>query len=326
LARLRNEVGIDDLSEKVKKLGFLSIDRIVVRPLEAVPDKFVVLEGNRRIAALKAISANSALLATLPEHVRDSMKEFEVLVYEGGDEDIAWELQGLRHMGGVKSWGPYQQARFLVDLKERRSLPVTDVAQIAGIGRTAAARLIRSYYGFIQARRDEDYGDRIKEQDFSIFQEAIFHRSNSPIWQWLEWDDERHEFGSDEQLTTLLALLKDTDTPSGQARIQRVNPDLRDRFAKLLADDNKSILEEFLNDQLSLDQAMQQLAQDEPPDTVDLVAWRRQLTQWKDHLAGLPVPVIIEQAQASTFVALLAGLASTLDIQRKFLEENTSSS
>ena len=33
---------------RIGKLGFLTIDRIVVRPLEGVEDSFVVLEGNRR--------------------------------------------------------------------------------------------------------------------------------------------------------------------------------------------------------------------------------------------------------------------------------------
>jgi hypothetical protein len=322
LARLRSEVGIDDLAEKIKKLGFLTIDRIVVRPLAGLSDMFVVLEGNRRVAAAKTVRSNAPLMATLPEDVRASLEKFEVLVYEGGNEDIAWELQGLRHMGGVRSWGPYQQARFLVDLKERRGLPMPDVAQIAGIGRTTASRLIRSYYGFMQAAEDEDFGDRIGEQDFSVFQEAVFHRNNSPLWTWLGWDDNEHRFEQESRLTTLLSLLKDTETPNGQPRIARVNPDLRDKFSKLLSEEYSDFLEDLLADRMTLEQATQHVQTESQPEIADLHAWRRQLAQWKDRLASLPIPSIIEQERSEEFAELLESMATTIQIQIRFIESD----
>ena len=222
--KLRTEVGIDDVVQKISKLGFLTIDGVVVRPLLNIEDAYVVLEGNRRIAALKAIHNNPRTLLTLSDQVKASLEAFEVLVYEGDDEDIAWDLQGLRHMSGVKAWGPFQQARFLVELKERRQLPVTELADVSGLGRTTVGRLLRSYYGFQQATQDGDWGDQVSEQDFSVFQEAVFQRNNSPLWKWLKWDDEEYRFTDSERLSTLLGLLKDAS--NGGPRIPRVNPDL----------------------------------------------------------------------------------------------------
>ena len=40
------------------------------------------------------------------------MDEPEVLVYEGGNAQIAWDLQGVRHMGGLKVWGPISRPAF----------------------------------------------------------------------------------------------------------------------------------------------------------------------------------------------------------------------
>ena len=45
------KIGIKDLTEKIQRQGFLVIDRVVVRPIGE--DKYVVVEGNRRIAAVK---------------------------------------------------------------------------------------------------------------------------------------------------------------------------------------------------------------------------------------------------------------------------------
>ncbi len=71
------------------------------------------------------------------------------------------------------------------------------------------ARLVRSYYGWKQARGDSDYGDQITEQDFSVFSEAIFHQNDSPLWRWLEWDDTAKVFNRPSRLGKLLGLLKD---------------------------------------------------------------------------------------------------------------------
>jgi hypothetical protein len=323
LARLRKEQAIDELTEKIKKLGFLPIDRIVVRPLSSDPNSFVVLEGNRRVASIRSIHSSQATLATLQQEVRDSISSFQVLVYDGGDPEIAWELQGLRHMGGVRAWGPYQQARFLVDLKERRGLEVTDVAQIAGLGRTVASRLLRSYYGFEEARNDPDFGDQIGEQDFSIFQEATFHRNQSPIWLWLDWNDSTHTFGNQGNLTTLLRLLKEPSEDTNEPRITRVNPDLRDKFGRLLTADSSDTLEAFLRDDLSLDQAYQKVTADDQHgagELADLGFWKSQLAGWKERASNLPLPSIVESSREDEFTSSLEALVKTLTIQISLLK------
>src|SRR4051794_29176251 len=60
LASNLREVGISDITDKIKSLGFLQIDRIVVRPIVGQDGAYVVLEGNRRVAALRSIRGNAA--------------------------------------------------------------------------------------------------------------------------------------------------------------------------------------------------------------------------------------------------------------------------
>lgn len=54
LEEMKHE-GLNDIIEKVKKMGFLPIDRIVVRKIKNYPDKYLVLEGNRRTSSLKIL-------------------------------------------------------------------------------------------------------------------------------------------------------------------------------------------------------------------------------------------------------------------------------
>ena len=99
--------GLKDIIEKVKKFGFLTVDRIVIRPLNE--NKFVVLEGNRRISSLKGLMEDHARgRVSLSERVLNSIEGFEVLVYDGGNKDVLWLLQGLRHIKGIKDWSSVQ--------------------------------------------------------------------------------------------------------------------------------------------------------------------------------------------------------------------------
>lgn len=324
LGSLRNSIGIEDLVDKIKKLGFLTIDRIVVRPLEGA-NGYVVLEGNRRIAAVKSMKSNPKVLLTLDPAVQGSLDEFEVLVYGGENPDVAWELQGLRHIGGVKPWGPFQQARFLVEMQLRHALPPSEVAQVAGVGKTIAARLIRSYYGFMQAASDDDYGDQVTEQDFSVFQEAIFHKKNSAIWEWLEWDDATKRFKNEGRLTTLLSFLKEKGE-SGQPRITRVNPDLRDKFSKILG--RGPVLQRFVDGDLTLDGAVTEIAIEDGKkpsveQLVDLDAQSDRLVEMTDYLVTLPIQRILEDERAAEFLQMLQSVESTSHFQAQQLSSES---
>jgi transcriptional regulator with XRE-family HTH domain len=248
-------------------------------------------------------------------------------VYEGGNAQIAWDLQGVRHMGGLKVWGPYQQARFLVGLRQRDNISATDLAQISGIGRTTVSRLLRSYNGFMQAVADVDHGDQISRQDFSIFQEAIFHRNDSPIAVWLGWSDELQRFENGERLTTLLSLLKTTDD-NGSPRIARVNPDLRDKFSKLLTTGHEAALELFLSEEATLDAALQRVVREDESahvrdEFVDVDVQLANLSTLLERLSALPLPKIVNEGRVADFIDKLTSIREALVLQLGFLSSAT---
>lgn len=318
------EGGLSDIMDKIKKVGFLPIDRIVVRPIEGHTNKYVVLEGNRRIASLK-ILINDKKLSLSPRIVK-SMGELQVLEYDGENKDIAWTLQGLRHISGVKSWGPYQQAKFLMDLQDRRKLPITDLAKVAGLGRSKASQLIRSYYGLMQAAEDEDYGDLLDESSFSIFQEAIFHRTESPLWKWLEWDDDDRKFKNETNLKKLLSL--NTSEDKNEPRIKRVNPDLRDYFSKIVDLKHEKILERFMNGDIDLDEAIREVSEEETEietkeELVDLDFQLGKITEMSNSIMTLPLPKIKNSTLKDEFITSLEDLKKTLEEQLKLLKIRT---
>lgn len=177
--------GISDLYEKIKKLGFLSIDRIVVRKISD-SDNYLVLEGNRRISTAKTLlQEHLDGIITLEDNLLNSLKNIEVLVYSGTDKNVLWLLQGMRHINGIKEWGALQQARFLHVMQQEESLNATELDKMTGFGRNTIANKIRSYKGFNFSQ--EVYHGELNENNFSLFQEAIFTRPL--IKSWLEWNE-----------------------------------------------------------------------------------------------------------------------------------------
>ncbi len=291
------QAGLKDIIEKVKKFGFLCVDKVVVRPLNE--DKYVVIEGNRRISSLKILQEDHLRgRISLDDKILDSMKYIKVLVYNGDNKDVVWLLQGIRHIKGIKEWGPLQQGKYLSDMQERRGLRSTDLSKMTGIGRTTLSQLIRSYYGWKQAKEDGDYGDRVSAEHFALFNEAIFKKSK--LKEWLEWDDSDKEFKNTDNLKKLLGWYLGDEDDVERPRLSRINPDIRDIFSKLLLEENKLILDKFENGDISIEEARRKMDEKEyhqeaQKTRVDVDEKIKELESIKATLNTLPLPEIIKE-------------------------------
>lgn len=114
------DYGIDDLKESIKRVGFVQIDKVVVRELKKTSAKkqFVVVEGNRRIAALQSLAKELETEITVEEEIKKTILKFRVMAYSGKQKDISWIIQGIRHISGIRNWPLYQQAEVLVKLSQ----------------------------------------------------------------------------------------------------------------------------------------------------------------------------------------------------------------
>src|SRR5262249_11651250 len=107
---------ISDLLDSISKMGYQGIDQIVVRPMTASRGKFVVLEGNRRVASIKRLLEEDAAgivkkdrgdHGRLHAEVVETLKKIDVLVLETEgltDDDIQKRINlvlGIRHHGSL---------------------------------------------------------------------------------------------------------------------------------------------------------------------------------------------------------------------------------
>lgn len=175
---------IQDLVDSFKSNGYLPVDQIQVREL---PDgDYVVVEGNRRVAALKHLQSEYDLksidLGKLDAAV---FKKVPVVLYQDPDEVHHLTLMALKHISGNKKWGEWNQAKLLEQLFVEHKLTEDDICNKVGIRKAELRRSLRAL-ALANQYQASDYGDQFNESMFPIFREAA---RNTALKEWISWDD-----------------------------------------------------------------------------------------------------------------------------------------
>nr|WP_315493308.1 ParB N-terminal domain-containing protein [uncultured Rhodoferax sp.] len=248
--RLVSDFGVEKLRMSMEVNGFLPIDRVIVRKFDN--DKYIVLEGNRRICAAKMIGEISLDGSAVAESVLESLKQIPCLSYTGTNGDASWIFQGLRHISGVTEWSAFNKAKLLVEQMEKEEVSLTEVGKRFGLTPHGAGQWVRGYYAFIQASQASDYINEVDERSYPYFQE-LFGRSSTPVREWLEWNEAKYEFSNKLNLDEFISWLYPRQsgaeaegmTRKGDFDKRRVarRDDLR-QIASLLTND-KELFEQF---------------------------------------------------------------------------------
>lgn len=209
---------VSELRDTIKNLGFLPMDRIVVRKwrgANGARERYVVVEGNRRIAALKwLIELQESGRETFTTEQVKNFTELEVLLLDeqAAPDNSRLILPGLRHVSGIKEWGPYQKARAVHALRESGMSP-QEAAQSIGLSTRAANQLWRSYLALEQMGADEEFGEFAEPGLYSYFEE-VFKRGN--IRDWLAWSDEQRKFVNEERIREFYGWMVGETNDSGE--------------------------------------------------------------------------------------------------------------
>ena len=202
--------GAMEIIESVLEVGFIPVDLVV---LEQVDDKFVVIEGNRRVAALKTIIGNvKRKEIELEEEKLKSISNFEALkiVNNKKNNDLKkWILQGIRHVSGVRGWGPYQQSMLINELYYSHSMTFKDIGKTIGIHYNRVSTMLRAYQALQQMKDDEKYKLKMDVSLFSYFEQAYIKKQ---IRDWLGWDDDKKQYTNKDNLYKFYELITNKST------------------------------------------------------------------------------------------------------------------
>jgi hypothetical protein len=215
-ARLRDE-GLTQLKNSILTNGFLPFERLVVMPYEHADGKYQVLEGNRRVAALRWIARDHEAGVPVPEDVLQTVNAVPVIVVDDPEDDpvIRLSLMGVRHVGGIREWGAYQRAKLVTELRDDFGLDTGEVANRLGMTAHEVNRRYRAYKALNQMEKDEEYADHAEPDLYPLFHEAV---AGTVIKEWLGWDESRSRFTKDDEVHQFYDLITPTEDEEGGRR------------------------------------------------------------------------------------------------------------
>lgn len=324
MAKMEREHAVDRLKDSMEANGYVPIDRIVVRRFK--DDKYVVLEGNRRITAAKRLlSLHQEGRKELNPIVVESLHEIPALVYTGVDADAAWVFQGLRHISGIKDWSAFNKSKLLVDQMQEQDLSLTDAGKIFGISAWQAGQWVRAYYAYRQISEHPDYHRDLDTRVFPTLQE-LFGRSNVSLKDWLGWNDAENRFENEDRFDEFLSWLYPKVNDQGEfdpdiagdwdnRRIPRAL-DLRG-LSDLLAKHP----DEFQKFRLggSLDRAVGRAAAKEEEEAETADYYLNRLDEIIDEVEKLPYLLILEEGKQDDVSEKVQRLLSKLERAQKLL-------
>lgn len=136
------------LKESIRTNGGL-INPIIVNHTK---DKYVVIEGNTRLAIYKEFQEKG---------VDGDWNEIPCLVHEDMSEK---EIDGIRlqaHLVGVRAWDPYSKAKYLSKLRNEKHLTWNEIVDFCGGKKEEASRYIAAYEDM-----EEYYRPLVDDTDF----------------------------------------------------------------------------------------------------------------------------------------------------------------
>lgn len=313
--------GIPDLYNSILRNGFLPLDRIVVRPLEGHEGLYVIVEGNRRFAALTRLRQHIADGLVDEEGIDDAYLEkliadtaqLEVLIYEGAEgSDISWMLQGIRHISGIKDWSPAQRARLVAAQIEDNGLGFRAAGQRFGLSAQMVGRLYRAFKGLQQMRDDEEFGDKVKNDYYTLFEEAY---RNSTVRAWLGWSDEEHSFTNEQNLKLFYAWITPNDeVEEGQEPRRIHDPRQIKELAHLIDHNRTALLAQVDMHELTVSQAFERSR------AAPVVENWREMLEEVDRLLVAAVPHAVNGGELDAFLDSLLATQQRLDTARGMAE------
>ena len=124
-------------------------------------DRWVVVEGNRRLAAVRIIldpGLRERLGIQLPEKPSDDVLESirELPVIHATREEL-WSFVGFKHVNGPQAWDSIAKAEYVFHVRRDFGLSLAEIASGIGDRHETVVRLYRGYVVLRQAQSEFDF-------------------------------------------------------------------------------------------------------------------------------------------------------------------------
>lgn len=235
---------LDELVTSICTNQYLNLEPLIVwGPSDTGP--FTVLEGNRRIAALRLITnpdlaeeVGVEVPRTTSKALRESFRE--VLVHRVADPEDARDFIGFKHINGPQRWDAYAKAKYVADWyrKAYDKIGIDDIAAKMGDNNNTLRSYIYAILALEQAEAAKvwSFRDRPKARGrfafshlYTALQREEFQSALGMTSGWSNKPKLKPIASSNLQaLGEILTYLYGSVSADRQSLIKSQNPDLKD--------------------------------------------------------------------------------------------------
>lgn len=154
---LWDEMDVMELVQSICASGFFQHEALIVAEEN---NNLIVIEGNRRLAALKVIlnkdlaEKEGWLIPTISSEALQGLEEVPCLLSTRSD---AWKYLGFKHVNGPAKWSSYAKAAYIAKVHRDYKVPLAQVASQIGDRHNTVQRLYRGLMVLEQAENTGVY-------------------------------------------------------------------------------------------------------------------------------------------------------------------------
>lgn len=115
---LVDDIGVEDVLNSLAASGMIAGDPLIARPAES-PGDFYVIEGNRRLAALKLLNGErigdgepEPVVPQVTHEIAATLRSATIQL--GWDQDKLDAYLGYKHVTSAREWAPEAKAKFVL--------------------------------------------------------------------------------------------------------------------------------------------------------------------------------------------------------------------
>lgn len=157
---LWREYSVDEVALSIAQNGFFQYEPLFVA---SEGGKLVVVEGNRRLAAVRLLrdaSLRKRLKADLPKLSPARVRELAQLPVIRCQRDEIWRYIGFKHVNGPQAWDSFAKAEYIAWVKNELGTELAEVSRTIGDYHSTVVRLYRAYMALKQAQEAGVYDRR----------------------------------------------------------------------------------------------------------------------------------------------------------------------
>ncbi|WP_161867216.1 ParB N-terminal domain-containing protein [Pseudomonas yangonensis] len=163
---LWDAMDVRELVQSISASGFFPHEAVIAAEEDG---KYVVIEGNRRLAAVKVLLSPATAdehgwpVPKLSSEDEDALKKIPVII---SDRESAWRYLGFKHVNGPAKWSSYAKAAYIAEIHRKYKIPLAEIANQIGDRHNTVQRLFRGLMTLEQAEKRGVYDreDRFRQR------------------------------------------------------------------------------------------------------------------------------------------------------------------